>query len=150
MDPQLKLTENFTLGEFTRSETAQRFGIKNEPDADQLDNLRYNAEHMEMVRDLLGCPIHISSGLRVVEINRKIGSKDTSDHVKGLATDFEAPQFGSPLTICRAIEASNLPFKQLIFEHTWVHISWDPEADRPKREVLTLMPGVTYARGIVV
>ena len=144
-----KLTENFRLSEFLRSETAERRGIPNVPDVMQLANLRRNATGMELVRALLAVAIHISSGLRVLVLNRLIGSKDTSAHVDGRATDFTAPEFGSPADICRAIADSDIPFDQLIFEHTWVHIAWAAEGYGPRREILTLMPGNTYARGIV-
>lgn len=144
-----KLTKHFRLSEFLRSETAERRGIPNVPDEAQLANLRRNAAGMEQVRVLLGQPIHISSGLRVLVLNRLIGSKDTSAHVDGRATDFTAPAFGDPVDVCQAIEASDIRFDQLIFEHTWVHIAWPQEGNTPRREVLTLMPGNTYARGII-
>lgn len=144
------LSEHFSLHEFLKSDTAARLGLENIPDAAQLANLHQNAENMEAVRDVLGgVAIHVSSGLRVLLLNRAIGSKDSSAHVDGRATDFEAPAFGSPLKICRAIAASGIQFDQLIWEHTWVHIGWARAGETPRLQVLTLMPGGTYAYGIV-
>lgn len=143
-----KLTENFYLSEFLRSETAARLSIDNAPDEGQLANLRRNAFGMQQVRNLLRHSVHVSSGLRVLALNRAIGSKDTSAHVDGRATDFVCPGFGSPAAVCRAIAASDIAFDQLIHEHTWVHIAWARDGEAPRRQILTLMPGGTYALGI--
>ena len=144
-----KLSEHFTLGEFLRSETAARLAIDNTPPPEILHALQRNAECMEDVRTILGVPLHVSSGYRCPELNRAIGSKDTSAHPEGRATDFDAPQFGTPADICRRIVASDIAFDQLISEHPWVHIAWAKMGAIPRRQVLTLMPGGTYAAGIV-
>lgn len=148
------LTQHFRLYEFLRSQKAAELDIDNTPDEQQLLNLRWNAQNMELVRAELGnVRIDVSSGLRVLPLNRAIGSKDTGDHPKGLATDFTAPDFGSPLAICRRLYASKLPFKQLIYEHgtgaVWVHISWELPGIAAKREVLTLLAGGGYGRGLI-
>jgi Tfp pilus assembly protein PilE len=144
-----KLTENFYLSEFVRSETAARLAIDNTPDDRQLANLRRNAFGMQQVRNVLGHSVHVSSGLRVLALNRAIGSKDTSAHVDGRATDFVCPGFGSPADVCRLLVSSDMiAFDQLILEHTWVHIAWAEEGAVPRRQVLTLMPGNTYALGL--
>lgn len=132
----MNLTNNFTLEEATFSQAATRLNINNQPDAETLANMEQAAEGMEQVRDLLGHSIHVNSWLRVLRLNRAIGSKDTSDHVKGWAIDFTCPKFGTPLEVCRAIYESGISFSQLIFEGTWVHISFNP-ASIHKREVLT-------------
>jgi len=142
-----KLSTNFMLSEFLRSETASRQGIDNTPTEQQLANLRWNATNLEVVRHALGHPLHITSGLRVLALNTAIGSKNTSDHIKGLATDFQCPGFGTPLEVCRTIAETNIPFRQLIMEHTWVHISWPQLGELPRREVLTLA-GSGYVRGL--
>ena len=140
---------HFTLGEFLRSEAAARLGIDNTPAPDILHVLQRNAESMEELRALVGAPLHITSGYRCLALNRAIGSKDTSAHVEGRATDFEALEFGSPLEVCRRIVASDIAFDQLIWEHSWVHIGWPKIGVDPRRQVLILMPGNTYAAGIV-
>jgi hypothetical protein len=69
----------------------------------------------------------------------------------GNAVDFAAYAYGSSLAIVKLLSkyADMLEFKQLILEHTWVHISWDTTpGSLPKREVLTLLQDKTYARGI--
>lgn len=145
-----KLSPHFTLGALLRSETAARLGIDNSPLPEILHALQRLAGNLEIVRQLLGSvPIYISSGYRCLELNRALRSKDTSAHVEGRAADFDAPDYGPPIDICRAIAASNIDFDQLIYEHTWVHIAWARIGETPRRQVLTLMQGGTYAAGII-
>jgi hypothetical protein len=145
----LQLSEHFRLSEFLRSETAARLGIDNTPSEEIVEALRRNAANMEGVRIVLGVPIHISSGYRCLALNRALKSKDTSAHVDGRATDFDAPAFGSPLAVCRQIEDSPIHFDQLIYEHTWAHIAWARYGEMPRRQVLTLMKDGSYSHGLV-
>lgn len=144
----MELTRHFMLLEFTRSDTAARLGIDNTPDHGSLTNLFATAELMEQVRSLLGDKvIHVSSGYRSPELNTAIKGSKTSDHLMGLACDFTCPRFGTPLEVCRAIEASGIQFGQLIWEGSWVHISVGT-----KREVLVAHfkkgSKTTYTRGL--
>ncbi len=146
----MNLSLNFTLAEYTASETASRRGIDNSPrEPFVLDNLRRMAGVMEEIRTLLGVPILVTSGYRCLDLNSAIGSKPTSAHVVGLATDFHAPRFGSPFEVCRAIEPHihRLGIDQLIHEHTWVHVGL--RAGEPRHQTLTLVPGGRFVAGIV-
>ena len=44
-------------------------------------------EKLEQARCEYGGPMRINSGIRCLQHNRTIGSKDTSSHIKGLAAD---------------------------------------------------------------
>ena len=107
------------------------------------------AATLERVRGLLGnSPIRISSAYRCKELNRAIGSGDTSAHVLGYAVDFTCPIFGTPKEVAQEIAASSIKFDQLIYEGTWIHLSVDP---RNRRDVLTAhFKGgkATYTKGI--
>ena len=87
---------------------------------------------MEAIRgylsDRLGkpCPIIITSAYRCPQLNKAIGSSETSDHIKMMACDFKAPAFGSPYDICREIAPamSMLGIGQIIYEfESWIHVS---------------------------
>lgn len=43
---------------------------------------------LEKIRCHFGKPVHINSGCRCKKYNRSIGSKDTSQHIKGKAADI--------------------------------------------------------------
>jgi len=55
-----KLSEHFTLEEATHSDTAVRMGINNQPDENQLANMKKVAESMEQIRAVLGKPISVN------------------------------------------------------------------------------------------
>lgn len=144
----VKLTEHFTLDEFTRSSTALRRGIINNPTPEIAQRLLITATGMEQIRALLGAPVIINSGYRSPELNAVIGGSSTSQHSKGEAADFVAPGFGSPREICLAILDSDIAFDQLIEEGNWAHISF---TDNPRRSILTAhFSGgrVSYTNGI--
>lgn len=127
----MNLSKNFSLEEFTRSETASRRGIDNTPDAETIEHLKETALLMEQVRELLGHPITITSGYRSLKLNSAIGSKPTSDHVLGYAADFVCPAFGSVTEVCHAIMDSTIEYGQLIAEYgAWVHISTPHKVSR--------------------
>lgn len=144
----MNLSTHFTLAELTSSQTAVRRGIDNTPPEDVVKNLEHLALGLEGVRMLLGCPIIINSGYRSPELNRVVGGARDSQHKLGLAADFIAPGFGSPVQVARAIAASGIKFDQLICEGTWVHISFTAT---PRRQVLTAKfkdGGVRYSPGL--
>jgi zinc D-Ala-D-Ala carboxypeptidase len=154
----MKLTQHFSLSELTRSQTATRKGIDNQPNDEQLANLVALCECvLQPIRDHFGTSVRISSGLRVPELNAAIGGSTTSDHCKGMAADIEVPPIDN-LELARWIESSGLAFRQLILEYYdgtpdsgWIHVSYDP-ADN-KRQVLTATKqgGKTvYLPGLVV
>ncbi|HKR44555.1 MAG TPA: D-Ala-D-Ala carboxypeptidase family metallohydrolase [Paraburkholderia sp.] len=147
----MRLSPHFSLDELIQSETATRHGISNQPGPAELDNLVRLADVLELVRTLLrGRPMLISSGYRAPGVNRLVGGAPNSDHMSGRAADFICPGFGSPLHVCRAIDAS-IPFDQLIFEGTWVHLSIPAEGRDARRQVLTAHIGsgpVTYTSGL--
>lgn len=130
----MQLTQHFHLSEFTDSNYAARHGIKNVPSPSIIGNLKVLAEGMESIRDLLGHSILISSGYRNPELNRGIGGSIKSAHLYGYAADFTCPAFGAPREIVRKIKNSDIYYDQLIFEGTWVHISFDP---RMRNQTLT-------------
>jgi len=148
----MNLSDHFTLAEVNHSELASRNGIINEAPESMYSTLRKTAIGMEKVRATLNnLPITVSSWYRCLPLNRLLKSPDTSQHPKGEAVDFICPAFGTPLDICRAIIKNKeiVRFDQLVFEHTWVHISWNSDpSGKQKGEVLTLLPNVGYARGL--
>ncbi len=133
----MNLSPHFTLAEFTVSDTAERKGIDNTPPPDVMPALQKTAQGMEAVRIRLGgAPILVTSGYRSLELNRAIGSRDTSQHVKGEACDFICPRFGTPRMVVDALKDSGIEFDQLILEFgRWVHISF---AGKPRHHVLVI------------
>jgi len=86
----MKLSENFTLSEMTKSQTAIRKNIDNTPTDEHIENLKYVADNLlQPIRDHFGKPVTVSSGYRSVDLCEAIGSSSRSQHAKGEAADFE-------------------------------------------------------------
>ena len=132
----MNLTRNFSLLELTKSDTAIRKGIDNEPNADQVDKLKLLCENiLQPVRDHFG-RVKVTSGFRSVELCTAIGSSVNSQHAKAEAADFECPGVDNA-ELADWIH-KNLPYDQLILEFYtpgepnsgWIHCSWIPEGRR--------------------
>jgi len=119
----MNISPHFSLSEFTASQTAVRRGIDNTPSPAALENIVRTAQLLESVRELFNKPIRISSGFRSLNLNRAIGSKDNSQHVRGCAADFTV--IGVELDkVMDYIIVNKLPYDQLIREfNSWIHIS---------------------------
>ena len=140
----MKLTENFSLAEMTKSETALRHGLDNTPGEEELENLRKLAENvLQPVRDAYGRGVKVNSGFRHPDVNAAVGGSKTSDHCRGQAADIEIPGVANA-DLAQWI-SENLEFRQLILEFYtpgipdsgWVHVSY-VEGDN-KKQVLTAM-----------
>ena len=152
----MKLSANFNLAEFLRSAKADELGIVLDPPEPIVDNLRsLCVDVLEPIRSLFPeCRISISSGWRPVAVNVAVGGSKNSDHIDGLAADFNVEgvnTYDAAMTIAKAIHT--LPVKQLIYEFgRWVHVSVAAPGDIPRRQIFTArkLDGRTnYITGIV-
>lgn len=131
-----RLTQHFSLEEFTHSQTASRLGIDNDlPIALKAAAIR-TCQGLEQVRIVLNAnAIHISSGYRCKALNDAVGSKDSSQHTKAEAVDFTSP-FATPRRIVETIIDSDIDYDQIILEfESWVHISF---AERNRFQALII------------
>lgn len=133
---------HFTIEELCASESATRLGIKNIPTPNSLINLNNLIVSLEKVRDILGGKsVYINSGYRSPTLNRSIGGSSSSAHCLGYAADFTCKDFGTPKEIVQLIKDSGLKYDQLIYEGTWVHISFDPNKMRQQTLTATFKDG---------
>ena len=147
----MKLTENFTLQELIKSQTALRKGINNKPASPGVVvNLQTLCEKvLQPVRDHFGKPVTVNSGYRCPKLNKAIGSSSKSQHTKGLAADIEIPGVSNK-ELAEYIE-SKLPFDQLILEFYngvdpnsgWVHVSYVDD-DKNRKQTLTINANGTF------
>jgi len=133
----MKLSENFSLVELTKSQTATRKGIDNTPSTEHQENLKSLCEMvLQPVRDHFSRVVSVSSGYRSEELCLAIGSKTTSQHAKGQAADFEI--YGISNKELADYIHQNLDYDQLILEYWkeedpnsgWVHCSYKSEGNR--------------------
>ena len=145
-----KLSEHFALEEFTRSATAARLGICNEPGADAISNLQCLCQEvLEPLREHAGVPIVISSGYRCRRLNKAVGGVTNSQHCTGEAADIHLPDAETGHEWFEYIY-KHLVFDQLIWEYVggtaWIHVSYRRKYDKNRRQVLAkdemLLPAI--------
>jgi len=141
-----RLSDNFTLEEMVLSQAATRGNLANRPGPREIENLRLLCEKiLQRIRDDVG-PIVVSSGYRSAAVNAAVGGSPTSQHVEGKAADITYPRVGTKALFKRIIELG-LPFDQLIFEGTCVHVSFDEARTRGQIMRATFANGrATYTR----
>ena len=139
-----KLSENFYLKDFIKSETATRKRIDNTPTATHLAALKAVCEKiLEPVFAYYKKPIRINSAYRGPKLNAAVGGSSKSQHCNGEAVDFEID--GLPNPELANWVAVNCEFDQLILEFYnpkegpnsgWVHCSYKASGTN-RRQILT-------------
>lgn len=128
----MQISKYVSYDEATKSQTAIRHGIKNEPNEQELLNMKIVAvKCFDPIREFYGKPLKVSSFFRGLELNKKVGGSKKSQHVKGQAIDIDA---GSKQENKKIFEfaKNELEFDQLIneYDYSWVHISFNQGNNR--------------------
>ena len=131
----MKLSQNFSLRELTKSQTAERKGISNEPSEEHVENLKLLCTKvLQPIRDEWGV-VSISSGYRSPALCEALGSKSTSQHARGQAADFECYSVDNNKLFNWIVD--NLEFDQAILEFYtgdpdsgWLHVSYNEDGNR--------------------
>ncbi len=153
----MQLTNNFSLSEMTKSETALRLNLPNDPTQEVVDNLKTLCEKvLQPVREHYGKGVKVNSGFRHPDVNAAVGGVRTSDHCMGQAADIEIP--GVPNHELAEWIANNLDFTQVILEFYtrgvpdsgWVHVSYVPSNLKKQQLTATKQDGKTiYLPGLL-
>jgi zinc D-Ala-D-Ala carboxypeptidase len=140
----MRLSKNFTLKELTKSDTALRLGIHNEPSKEGIYKLTLLAtEILQPLRDRLGA-LRVTSGYRSFVLSEAIGSSSRSQHCRYEAVDLQYFKRGrmDNIKIYHALKELALPFDQVILEFgdateyvdpenpAWIHISYTVNNNR--------------------
>lgn len=156
IDKQTKLTQHFTLGEMVASKSHPE--VKNEPNEQQILNIIYVCQWLEMLRteyndryrddehNGVEQPIVINSGFRSKMLNYVVGGESDSNHLTGCAADIrcknclQAVRYASCLIdLFRAADAE---WDEIILEKKgakfWLHFAVRPERNRSKVTCITL------------
>ena len=83
-----------------------------------------------------------NSGFRTLQYNTSIGSKDSSDHCRGFAADIAMGSMAQTRAMFKWILNSGLPFSQLIFENTWVHVAYNGKVHNDIYKIAYLAGGI--------
>ena len=112
----MKLTANFSLGEFNRANAPLTDAIR--------ANITRLAKNLQVLRDEVKAPITITSGYRSPEHNARVGGAKASRHLVGDAADIKV-QGMTPKQVAEVIERlitqGRMEQGGLGTYSTWVH-----------------------------
>ena len=132
------ISKHISYKEGVYSITAIRKGIDNEPNEEQLSNMKLVAEKIfEPVRAHFKVPIKVNSFFRSPDLNKAIGGSTKSQHCKGQAIDIDDTYGKIKNSDIYWWIKENLDFDQMIWEFgnndnpDWVHVSYvSPDKNR--------------------
>ena len=105
------------------SATALARKIDNRPTAQVVTNATALIKNvLEPIRNHFNSPLNVNCMYRSPNLNKAVGGVSTSQHVKGQAADITANNH-SIQEVFNYIK-KNLIYDQLIYEGTWIHISF--------------------------
>lgn len=123
----MKLSKNFTLEEFERSDIAKEKGINNKLPGHLMSvSARLFDKTVQPLRELLNTPLIITSGFRCLKLNEAVGGVSNSKHTLGMAVDLVSKL---PVSIMlQTLKDSDIPFTKAINENDkWLHLSYTGE-----------------------
>lgn len=141
------MSKYFSLSELTRSSTALKEGIANDPNEAQIKDLKRLMDYLDKVREAFGKAIIVTSGFRSPRLNKRIGGAPDSQHMKGQAADIRPHDIKELRQLFASIRRVG-GFDQLILEEPegrtpWIHVSIAP-ANKPPRGEVKRWDGHTY------
>ena len=142
-----KLSEHFTLGEFTKSGSHPE--VYNIPSHEAIENMKRLCIWLEELRKRAspgpskgrGEPIIINSGYRSPQLNKKIGGVPTSNHLTGCAVDIRVSGMEQLIRYAAILldyaDETHQEFDELLIEKNrhgaiWLHFAVRPSNTRRK------------------
>lgn len=128
----MKLSNNFTLEELTKSATATRLKINNTPTKEATNNLTKLAINvLQPIRDAWGAPIVVTSGYRCPALNKATNGSKTSQHMTGAAADIRTLEDTTERNrqlfdlIVNLAKSGKITCRQIIdeYNYNWVHVA---------------------------
>lgn len=137
INKNMKLSEHFKLGEFTKSSSHPE--VYNIPSHEAIANLKRICTWLEVLRKRYGKPIIINSGYRSPQLNRKIGGVKNSNHLTGCAVDIRVTGMEQLIRYAAILldyaDESHQDFDELLIEKNrygaiWLHFAVRPRENR--------------------
>ncbi len=139
------ITKNFKLSEFVRTKH-YNFNEENKEVAIRYitDIIKLTTTILQPLRDYIGRPLHITSGVRCKELNKLVGGSERSQHCVGQAVDITVTGWDLELTfndIVDFLKKNKIKFGQCIYEFKsatnseWIHISTGDKYEIKKLDI---------------
>jgi len=80
---------------------------------------------IDKAREIYGKPIHVTSGYRTEDHNRKVGGVDSSSHLKGLAIDVACVRSNDRFEMLTAL--IEVGFNRIGVASTFIHVDIDKD-----------------------
>lgn len=94
---------------------------------------------LDPLRDA-GVDFKINSAFRTLAYNKKIGSSNSSDHTIGCAADLTIGSSKANIKLLNKV-LNKLPYSQLIYEGTWVHVAYGGRGPKGPAKVMYTYTG---------
>ena len=139
LNANAKLSEHFTLGEFTKSGSHPE--VYNIPSHEAIANLTNLCKWLEVLRLRAGTPIRINSGYRSPQLNKAIHGVAGSNHMTGCASDIRVENMEQLIRYAAILldyaKESKQEFDELLIERNshgaiWLHFAVRPSGNRHK------------------
>ena len=142
MNSKMKLSEHFTLGEFTK--TKHKTADGNIPSHAVIENLKRLCPWLEELRRRYNEPIIINSGYRSPAVNKLAGGSNASNHLTGCAVDIRCAGKEQMIRYASILldiaDSTKQDYDELLLElHgsvCWLHFAVRPKDNRRKIEFL--------------
>ena len=144
LNSQAKLSDHFTLGEMTKSNSHPE--VYNIPSHEAIANLKRVCGWLEVLRKRYNYkygvgeePIRINSGYRSPQLNKKIGGVAGSNHLTGCAVDIRVTGMEQLIRYAAILldyaDESHQDFDELLIEKNrygaiWLHFAVRPRENR--------------------
>ena len=150
MKENTRLSEHFTLKEFTISGTAIRHGIVNNPTEADIRRMRLLCERvLEPLRRRFGV-LRITCGFCCAELHKKVGRDGSSQHLTGEAVDIHISDPEVAWKMVTFLQVQGIEFDQCLLEELvkenvrWLHLSYHEGMNRRQIKHLRLRSRKQY------
>lgn len=141
----MRISNYFTMEEATKTDT----GLDNKvTKPEEAYNIMLSASRLDLIRTILGKPVIVNSWYRSKKVNEKVGGVPTSQHALGQAIDIRVNGL-KPIEIMDKIKTSGVSFDQLIVYKSFVHISFKPNINEDRKQII-IKPDADTKRSIGV